>query len=192
MMAVGWIVAFGVLAGCGDLGSSGAEVRVYLQNTGGPGDGGPVTDAMGLMGFAGEVDVRVVALIQDEGGFWTDVTSTAQELTFTLGEDSGRVELGRRSLAPGAYSRARLIFTRVEVQLTDAPPGFSMPADGTVRVQLGSGDRVPVTRNATMILTGDETVEVTFDLGVETWLPGAIDGVVGTTLFSSAVSIQVN
>lgn len=188
------IMALAGVAGCGDLGSSGSEVRIYLENGEGPGGGGPLTDvgALGFQGFSGEVSVRVVALIQDESGFWTDVTSSAQELTIPLGEDVGRIELGRRSVAPGPYSQARLIFTRVEAQLTDAPPGFDLPADGLVRVQMGSGDRVTVTRNATVILTGEDSVEITFDLGAATWLPGAQNGIVGTSIFQSAVTAQVN
>lgn len=184
--------------GCSGFDGPAGEARVYLENSGeGPGGPGPVgalstgATTASQLGFQGEIRIEVRALIEDSDGFLTNITDDPQFIVIDLGEPTEPIELGRRTLAPAEYTRVRLLFTQIEAHLTSAPPGFDLPSDGIVRVQMGEGDRVAVTRAAGTVLNEDDVHEVSFDLAPGVWLNGAIDGVVPTLVFSSALSARI-
>ncbi len=183
LLALALALGLLVLPGCSDLGGGGGELTVSLQDGIGSGLGGA--------GFEGELRTVVMAEVQDDFGFWAEVTGSPQQVNLPVGESDTVVEFGRRTLASGTYTRMRLVFTQVEAHLTDAPPGFEMPSDGVVQVVFSTGDRTTVERPATLFIDSDQDAEVIFTLNSGQWLPSGEDGTVTAQSFRSAVTIDI-
>jgi hypothetical protein len=165
-------------AACGELtlGGSG-EVEVYARS-----DPAAQTSLQGLL----TAELRVY-LFRDATGDWLEVTDGVRDQTLDLRVPTER-RVAVRFLPEGRYSRVRIVFQRVEANVTS---GLSVP--GTYRVDVGAGGSVTVEREAAVEVVASRGFDMILDLNSTTWLASASSSTrtVSATAFRNAIAVRV-
>lgn len=197
----------GLLAGCGELTSGGvgeAETHFTADEpdspppaasvAGGGWDRGPTPSAVGS---ASAVDGVLAARVQtflrsDETGEWVEITDGPREITLDLSGQSER-RAGARFVSDGSYSRFRVVFHRVEVDVTGGLVVDGVPLLGDVTVDLGAGGTLTVEREVDVEVMAEGRVEVLTNLNVDVWLPtvSLVTRTVTAAALEGAIEVRV-
>jgi hypothetical protein len=200
-------------AGCGELTSGGVgEVEVWTTAddpqsgaatsapapsqsvVAGPGEGSPApSPAVGSTRAAdGILTAQLQAYLRAEGtGEWIEITEGVRDITMDLDGMSER-RAGVRFLSSGRYTGFRVVFQRVEANVTGGLVVGGVPVLGTVRVALGA-QGLTVERDLVLEVVARGAHDVVLDLGADIWLPqlSLVTRTVAAEQFQSAVGIRV-
>ena len=178
-----------VLAGCGELTSGGAgEVDAVftaddpqqaqsaspMSAESGPDVGTAASRSVAAGGSTalteGELFVTAeVFLRSDASGQWTAITDSPAALTLDLQGTTER-SAGSAELTAGSYSRVRIVFHRVEAQVTAGLVIGGVTVTGTVRVDLGADGQHSVEKDIALKVEADASADVLVDMNSDVWL----------------------
>ncbi|MBI4521607.1 MAG: hypothetical protein HY701_12275 [Gemmatimonadetes bacterium] len=194
-----------LLAGCGEVASGGArgEVSAYVAGDGPGGSASAVAGTSALLAGSawetpagnavkGTVTLRAQVFVSAPNGPWIEVTEGEREAVVDA-EGAQEKEVGRRLLDAGIYSRMRIVFTRVDVDVTDGLVIDGIPIVGRVAVNFGGTQRIEVELPISLTLAEDAEVDLVVDLNAQGWLRSAnpVTRVVPAAVFRNAVEVRV-
>jgi len=160
------------LVGCGDLTAGGAaesEVSVVGDAPTAQAVGAAQQSLLPSSLFEGTVAVRLRVLLLTSSGDTTMISGGDREVEVDI---RGEVpaSLGAVSVPPGAYEAVRLVFTRIEADVTSGLVDPLLLAGGPVVVDLGASGVLTVERDLPVLLEADDLLEVTVVLGAQGWI----------------------
>lgn len=191
--------------GCGELASGGVqqgEAVVFLAGDGSAGRGATASRALASAEYSvagtpadsvkGTVAVRIQVFIRAADGTWSELTPAEREASVDA-EGTLEVEVGRRPLDVGPYDRLRMVFRRVEADVTGGLIIDGIPVVGRISVNFGGSDTVEVERAIAVFMGEGETVELVVDLNSSAWLRAANPAtrIVAAAHFRDAVEVRV-
>lgn len=196
-----------LLGGCGELTSGGlGEVEVYATANDPEAEPSASTRAVApavgdrppiARQSAAEAEGLLIAELQaylrsDATEEWVEITDGPRDLTIDL---EGRTErrAGVRFVTAGRYSRFRVVFHRVEADVTGGLIVDGLPILGTVTVDLGAQGTLTVERDVVLDVPADGAVDVVLYLNAGVWLPtlSVPTLTVAAAAFRDAVGVRV-
>lgn len=194
-----------LLSGCGEVASGGArgEVSVYVAGDGQGGAASAVPGTSALLagtsgeapagnGVKGTVTLRTQVFVSAPSGTWIEVTEGVREASVDA-EGAQEKEVGRRLLDAGIYTRMRIVFARVDVDVRDGLVIDGIPIVGRVAVSFGGTQTIEVELPISLTLVEDAKVDLVVDLNSQGWLRAAnpVTRVVPAAVFRNAVEVRV-
>jgi hypothetical protein len=140
----------------------------------------------------GTLSAQLQAYLRSEvTGEWIEITEGVRDITLDLNGASER-RAGVRFLASGRYTGFRVVFQRVEANVTAGLVVGGVPVLGTVRVDLGAQGLI-VERDLVLEVEARGARDVLLDLGADLWLPrlSLATRTVAAADLRSAVAIRV-
>jgi hypothetical protein len=133
-----------------------------------------------------------VFLRSDLTGEWIEITDGVRDLTLDLDGSSER-RVGVRILEGGRYTGLRIVFHRVEANVTGGLIVGGIPIVGLVSVDLGGLGTLTVERSLLLDLEAGGSQDVVLDMGASTWLPtlSLLTRIVAGAAFSNAIAVRV-
>jgi hypothetical protein len=131
-------------------------------------------------------------LRSDLTGEWIEITEGVRDLTLDLDGSSER-RVGVRILDGGRYTGFRVVFQRVEANVTSGLIVAGIPIVGLVSVDLGAQGTLTVERSVLIDLEARDNVDVVLDMGASTWLPtlSPVTRVVAGAALGNALAVRV-
>jgi hypothetical protein len=103
-------------------------------------------------------------------GEWIEISDGVRDITLDLNGQAER-RVGVRFLDSGRYSGCRVVFTRVEANVTGGLIVGGVPILGLVRVDLGTQGTLTVERGLVLDVEARREQDIVLDLAANTWLP---------------------
>lgn len=194
MRAVGALaVAIGLAACDGPTGADGdAQMQVAVR-----GDDAPAAQSSAPSGAsyshtsaAGTIDFRARVYARTSSGAWVTLTEAAQGTVDASGHAAAQTVATARVRADG-YTRVRVVFERVEAQMSGGLHLSTGLLTGTVSVQAQSGGTIVVERDVSMSASAGATTRLLVNLNADAWLSqaNAQTRTVSEAAFRSAVRV---
>jgi hypothetical protein len=140
-----------------------------------------------------EATVTVGLQVFLDGGAEGSVELTSGVQTQTVpAQGAAATKIAEQRVAAGVYTRARVIFTRVEADVRSGLVIGGVPIVGIVRVSASAQDPIVVERQVQIEVREEGTAQLLVDLNAPVWLATASPGgnAVSRTAFAGAVELR--
>jgi len=145
---------------------------------------GPAPGEAGSSVIGGTLRVEAQAFLRsDASGQWVEITDGPTALVMDLRGTTEHMA-GQTRLSTGSYTRFRVVFHRVEADVTAGLVIGGVPFVGDVTVELGADGTLTVEREVDVEVEAEASAAVLVDMNADVWLETAQ---LGTGLGSATV-----
>lgn len=139
------------------------------------------------------VGFQARAYVQTGAGAWVELTDGAYEqVSVAAFSTAGSATVfASENVAAGAYTRVRLVFREVDVDVQGALQVASGTLTGNVTVNAGTDGEIVVERQISVNVSSGATARLLLDLNSNLWLSqaSAQSRIVSETAFASAIAV---